>query len=162
MCFEGNQVAKGATLDGAAFMASCSNASGQTWKMVAAEPGYFKLQTKFLESKNKCLQGSEDEVLGAAAFMATCDDGWGQLWKMVPIKPGYFKLQTKFFESDNMCLEGNQVAKDARLGGAAFMAPCSNASGQAWKIVRGPTAQPSAEDAAPPVVQEPGADGQED
>ena len=168
-CLEGNQVAKGAMLGGAAFMAPCSNANGQTWKMVPVEPGSFKLQTAFLESKNKCLQGSEDEVFGAAAFMATCDDGWGQMWKMVPTKPGYFRLQTKFFESDNMCLEGNQVAQGAMLGGAAFMAPCSNAVGQAWKMVpvseEKPLAAPSEpaeqsapdappEEAPPPAVEE--------
>ncbi len=133
-CLEGNQVAKGATLGGAAFMDRCQNVSGQMWKMVPVGPGYFRLQTAFLESKNKCLQGSEDEVFGAAAFMATCSDSWGQMWKMVPVGPGYFKLQNKFFE--NMCLEGNQVAKGATLGGAAFMDSCQNVSGQMWKTLK--------------------------
>jgi hypothetical protein len=58
-CLEGNQVAPGAQLGGAAFMATCQNSSGQMWKMVPARPGYFQLQTAFLESKNKCLEGNQ-------------------------------------------------------------------------------------------------------
>jgi hypothetical protein len=61
------------------------------WKMVPARPGYFQLQTAFLESKNKCLEGNQvaqNSLLGGAAFMNTCSvsAGIGQMWKMVPIK----------------------------------------------------------------------------
>ncbi len=73
-------------------MATCQNAVGQMWKMVPVRPGYFKLQTAFLESKNKCLEGNNPEAegatLGGAAFMATCQNVDGQMWKMVPIKLG--------------------------------------------------------------------------
>ena len=86
-CFEGNRFAQGSTLGGAAFMDNCQNVSGQLWRLIPAQDGYFRLTTMFLEGENKCLEGnrfSPDSTLGGAAFMDNCQNVSGQLWKLVP------------------------------------------------------------------------------
>lgn len=136
-CLEGNRVAPGSTLDGAAFMDRCQNVSGQSWKLIPVNDGYFKLTTQFLESENMCLEGNKfdpSSTLKGAAFMDTCQNVTGQLWKKIPAENGYFKLTTKFLENENKCLEGNKVAPSSTLGGAAFMDDCQSVSGQLWKF----------------------------
>ncbi|MEM7555763.1 MAG: RICIN domain-containing protein, partial [Cyanobacteria bacterium P01_A01_bin.84] len=86
-CLEGNKLARGSTLNGAAFMDNCQNVTGQLWKLVPAGNGYFRLQTKFLEKENKCLEGNKlarGSTLNGAAFMDNCQNVTGQLWKLVP------------------------------------------------------------------------------
>ncbi|MBP7960950.1 MAG: hypothetical protein KBG20_01440 [Caldilineaceae bacterium] len=92
------------------------------------EGGYYRLQTRWLETENKCLEGNR------AAFMDDCREDPGQLWKLVPIADGYYQLQTKSMEAENKCLEGNQFATGAVLGGAAFMDTCQEAIGQLWSF----------------------------
>jgi hypothetical protein len=140
-CLEGNRLG-GDVLGGAAFMNDCATpSSGQLWKLVPADDGYYTLQTMFLESENKCLEGNRlgGDVLGGAAFMNDCaTPSSGQLWKLVPADDGYYTLQTMFLESENKCLEGNRLGGDA-LGGAAFMNDCAvPSSGQLWKLVPAP------------------------
>jgi len=86
-CLEGNRLAPGSVLDGAAFMDNCQNVTGQLWKFVDAGGGYYRLQTMFLEGENMCLEGnrlSPESVLQGAAFMDTCQNVTGQLWKLTP------------------------------------------------------------------------------
>ena len=88
-CLEGNRVARGSTLGGAAFMDNCQNVSGQLWKLVPAGNGYFRLKTQFLEKENKCLEGNRfapTSTLKGAAFMDNCQNVSGQLWKFKPIR----------------------------------------------------------------------------
>ena len=137
-CLEGNNQG-GAVLGGASFMNDCTApATGQLWKLVPASDGYYTLQTKYLESTNKCLEGNSQgsAVLGGAAFMSDCTaPATGQLWKLVPASDGYYTLQTKFLESRKKCLDGNSQG-GAVLGGAAFMNDCTASAGsQLWKLV---------------------------
>ncbi|MBA4383365.1 MAG: hypothetical protein C0410_01380 [Anaerolinea sp.] len=90
-CLEGNRLADDSVLGGAAFMNDCASpTTGQLWKVVPADEGYYTLQTMFLEAENKCLEGNrlaDDSVLGGAAFMNDCaSPTTGQLWKLVPTK----------------------------------------------------------------------------
>ncbi len=136
-CFEGNKVARGSTLGGAAFMDDCQNVSGQSWKMIPTGGGYFRLTTQFLEKENKCLEGNKfasGSTLGGRAFMDNCQNVSGQLWKMIPTSNGYFRLTTMFLEKENKCLEGNKFDFRSTLGGGAFMDNCQNVSGQLWKF----------------------------
>jgi hypothetical protein len=136
-CLEGNQVANSSFLGGAAFMDDCADVTGQFWKMIPADNGYFHLTTALLESRNKCLEGNRvanDSFLGGAAFMDDCTDLTGQLWKKVPADDNYFYLTTKFLESQSKCLEGNRVANDSFLGGAVFMDDCTGVTGQLWTL----------------------------
>ncbi|MGB1257566.1 MAG: RICIN domain-containing protein [Thiolinea sp.] len=138
-CLEGNKLAAGSTLGGAAFMDNCQNVSGQLWKFVPAGNGYYRLQTMFLEKENKCLEGNKvgsGSTLGGAAFMDNCQNVSGQLWKPVATGNGYYRLKTMFLEPENKCLEGNKFTPSSTLKGAAFMDNCQNVSGQLWKFVK--------------------------
>lgn len=138
-CFEGNRFAPESTLQGAAFMDTCQNVSGQYWKAVPANGGYFKLKTLF-QGEDHCLEGNAfapSSTLAGAAFMDTCQNVSGQLWKIVPAHDGYFRLKT-LFQGEDHCLEGNRFAPESTLGGAAFMDTCQNVSGQYWKITGTP------------------------
>lgn len=135
-CLEGNRFEANSTLRGASFMDDCQNVSGQLWKAVEDQNGYFRLQTQFLENENKCLEGNRvapGSTLGGAAFMDDCQNVSGQLWKMLPADNGYFRLTTMFLEGEGKCLESNRPAPGAYLGGGAFMDNCQNVSGQLWK-----------------------------
>ena len=133
-CLEGNQF-NGSVLNGAAFMDKCQDVSGQAWKVMPAENGYFKLTTQFRENENECLEGNQADgsVLSGVAFMDKCQDVDGQLWKATSADNGYVKLTTKFRENENECLEGNQIDGEV-LSGAAFMDKCQDVSGQLWKF----------------------------
>ncbi len=136
-CFEGNRLAPESVLKGAAFMDDCQNVSGQLWKKIPADNGYFKLTTLFLEGQYKCLEGNQvtdGSVLGGAAFMDNCRNVSSQLWKVMPVGNGYYKLTTMFLEGQNKCLDGNRLAPESMLGGAAFMNDCQDVSGQLWTI----------------------------
>ncbi len=166
-CFEGNQLAEDAVLEGAAFMDDCSEASGQAWKFVDAGDGAYRLQTQFLESEIKCLAGnrpSELAVLQGASYMDDCREVSDQLWRIAPVEdtasassrelvdlslsPGvviddtdvYYQLQSLVDSNGSKCLEGNRRADDAQLGGAAFLDDCQDVTGQQWRLV--PTDRP--------------------
>ena len=137
-CLEGNRLSSESVLKGAAFMNDCDRQTGQYWKAkpVPGKSGYYWLQTKFLESKNKCLEGnrlSPQSVLKGAAFMNDCDRQTGQFWKFVPDGNGYFRMKTDF-QGDNKCLEGNGLHPKAFMGGASFMDDCKNVTGQKWRV----------------------------
>ena len=137
-CLEGNRLSSESVLKGAAFMNDCDRQTGQYWKAkpVPGHDGYYWLQTAFLESKNKCLEGnrlSSNSVLKGGAFMNDCGRQTGQFWKMVPDRDGYFRLKT-LFQGENKCLEGNRLSSSSMLGGAAFMDDCQNVTGQLWKV----------------------------
>ncbi len=131
-CFEGNR--RGGSMNGAAFMDSCQNVSGQLWKAIPQGNGYAKLTTMFREGENECLEGNQrGGSMGGAAFMDSCQNVSGQLWKVIPQgDSGYAKLTTMFREGENECLEGNQ--RGGSMGGAAFMDSCQNVSGQLWTV----------------------------
>lgn len=87
-CFEGNQVALGAFLDGAAFMDDCAHVTGQQWKFVDAGNGAYRLQTELLAEQNMCLDANLDTgILPIAASMSACDQSPDQLWTLVPVTP---------------------------------------------------------------------------
>lgn len=138
-CLEGNEPLPGAIVQGAAFMDNCQNVTGQLWKLVPGDtPGYYKLQTKYLEAANRCLEGNqftEDALFNGAAFMDECQPVTGQQWKFVAAGDSTYRLQTEFQEEANKCLEGNRPADLAVLGGAAFMDDCQEVTGQVWKLM---------------------------
>jgi len=130
-CLDGNKPERGAFLGGAAFQDTCADVSGQLWKFVPADNGYFKLQTQYLEDQDMCLEGGSGAAKRSPAIQTTCDDVTGQLWKVIPIRDGYFKLQTMHLERQNMCLEGGSGAGKSS---AATQQECQNVSGQSWKF----------------------------
>ena len=137
-CLEGNNRTDGALLDGAAFMDYCRNVTGQLWKFVPTQQeGYYQLQTKALETQNKCLEGNRtapDAVLGGAAFMSDCSGASGQQWKLVDQGNGLYSLHTKFLEDQNKCLEGNRLHSGALVDGAAYQNDCKGLTGQLWTL----------------------------
>src|SRR5262245_4128846 len=50
------------------------------------------------------------------------------------IGPESYHLQTLSSEERGECFEGNAVTPGADVGGAAFMAPCADFSGQSWLL----------------------------
>ena len=149
----GNKVATGAYLGGAAYLAalSASNtfAPGQLWETLAGVNGYFGLTTRYVEAAGLVFEGNKVEpgyYLGGASFMASPPGpgqfASGQLWKMLPDVDGYFALTTSFVEGDGLVLEGNKVAPGSDLGGATHMthyiAPGEYYAGQLWRRVRFP------------------------
>jgi len=148
-CLEGNRFDPDSTLAGAAFMDDCADVTGQNWKFVeedkANSPGYYKLQTQFLEFQNKCLEGNvlaPNNTLAGAAFMDDCANVTGQYWKLIEFDSetitGYFQLVTLLSESRSECLEGNSLGETSTLDGASFMADCTNFTGQIWKVIAQP------------------------
>ena len=128
------------TLDGAAFMSEQKNASGEVWKAIPLENGYFKLTTMFVEDKGLTLEGNggygKNNTLDGAAFMSGQKNASGEIWKAIPLDNGYFQLTTKFVEDKGLVLEGNGgLSSDNTLGGAAFMSPQKDASGTMWKAI---------------------------
>ena len=100
--------------------------------------GYYWLQTRFLESQNKCLDGNEivdGAVLDGAAYMNDCSEAGGMLWKFVPTANGFYQFQTQSLEGAGKCLEGNETVETSVLQGAAFMDDCSAVTGQEWQFV---------------------------
>lgn len=88
-CLEGSKpFAAGDALKGAARMDPCGNFTGQYWRFLPKNDGYFQITNEFLEGENRCLEGSTPEAagdpLGGAARMDPCGNFSGQLWKLVP------------------------------------------------------------------------------
>jgi len=144
-CLEGNHFDPASTLEGAAFLDDCVDATGQEWKFVEVDsvnsPGQYFLQTKFREPENECLEGngiSPTSTLGGAAFMTGCGPFTGQIWIMTEFDsvnlPGYYHLQTLASAAENKCFEGNNVDAPVALTGGAYMSDCGNFSGQLWKF----------------------------
>lgn len=84
-CLEGNEV-NGSAKNGASFMDSCQDVSGQYWTAIPQNNGYFRLTTMFRQDKGECLEGNQvnGSALNGAAFMDRCQDVSGQLWKAIP------------------------------------------------------------------------------
>lgn len=136
-CLEGNRLAASSTLGGAAFMDTCQNVSGQSWRFVPIRnrPGYYRMKTRF-QGAGKCFEGNRfapSSTLGGAAFMDNCQNVSGQMWKIKNRGSQYFTLTTLFRESSNECLEGNAFKPTSTLGGAAFMSKCKPFSGQLFE-----------------------------
>lgn len=81
---------KNNTLDGAAFMSSQKNASGEMWKVIPSDTEYFQLTTMFVEDKGLVLEGNggldPNNTLGGAAFMSPQRDASGTMWKVIPVE----------------------------------------------------------------------------
>ena len=136
-CLESNSLTTGATLDGATFMDTCADVTGQLWKLVPLGDGYVQLQSMLSEGRGECLEGNAvaaTSTLEGASFMSPCGNFTGQAWKIYP-NGNHFQLQTQDAESRNECLEGNAVGATSTLGGASFMSTCDNVTGQLWKLV---------------------------
>lgn len=138
-CLEGNRLSEDSVLNGEAFMDDCQDVTGQLWKIVPTDDaGYYRLQTMFLESENKCLEGNrraDESVLGGGSFMDDCQNVTGQSFKFVDAGNGYYRIQTMFLEAENKCWEGNRLADASVLSGGAFMDDCQDVTGQLWKLV---------------------------
>ncbi len=83
---EGNKMATGSTLGGAAFMSGEKKVTGESWKLLPAGNGYFRLTTQFLEKERLCLEANRivaNAPLQGAAHMVPFADSPAQLWKLV-------------------------------------------------------------------------------
>ena len=88
-CLEGSRpFTPNDPLNGAARMDPCANSSGQFWRFIPKENGFYQLTNEFLEGENRCLEGSEptasNDPLGGAARMDPCGNFSGQMWKFMP------------------------------------------------------------------------------
>lgn len=116
-------------------MAPCERVTGQDWRFIPSGAGVYLLQPVLGEADGLCLEGNRvapGSTLGGAAFLADCVGASGQLWSVRSFDDGTFQLQTLFSQPDGTCLEGNRLGPDSTLGGAAFMAPCGNFTGELW------------------------------
>ena len=83
-CLEGNQ--RNGSMNGAAFMDTCQNVTGQMWKSIPLGDGYYKLVTQFREGEGECLEGNQrNGSMNGAAFMDACQNVTGQMWKAIPV-----------------------------------------------------------------------------
>lgn len=128
------------TLGGAAFMSAQKGASGEMWKAIPLDNGYFQLTSLFVEEKGLTLEGNggydSKNTLDGAAFMSAQKNASGEMWKVIPLDNGYFQLTSLFLEDKGLVLEGNGgYDPNSTLGGAAFMSPQKDASGTMWKVI---------------------------
>ncbi len=148
-CLEGNRVAAESFLGGASFRDTCLDVTGQLWQFSPSDDdGYYTLSTRQLQDDGHCLdRGDPDGETRAdqAVHLARCNDSPGQLWRLVDAG-GAFRIQSQDTEAANLCVEGNAVAKDAVLGGAAFLDGCQEVSSQVFELV---TVDDGTVDAAP-------------
>ena len=84
LCLESGAYDKSTGSGTGAYMANCSGQlyTGQMWKLLPAGDG-FKLQSKFREESNQCLESNKalaSSTLGGASFMDTCADVTGEIW----------------------------------------------------------------------------------
>jgi len=90
MCFESGKLSPDYMLGGASHMANCEDVSGQYWAVVPTDtPGYYYLQSLWLQPENKCLEGnvrSSDSFFGGSAYMNDCSGGANQLWGLTPVQ----------------------------------------------------------------------------
>jgi len=91
-------------------------------------PESYHLQTLSSEERDECFEAD------VVTLMAPCAGFSGQSWRLEPFGPGTFRLQTLMSEGRGECLEGNRVSPDAPVGGATYMAPCTNRPGQLWTV----------------------------
>lgn len=136
-CLEGNQVVQGATLNGAAFMSTCSGANGQAFRFIAIGNGYYRMTNRFLEQQSKCLEGNQYPAgyLGGASFMDNCQNVTGQFWKVIAQGGhAYMQMTTAFREGAKECFTGNPVGASYPLGGSAYMSSCQNLASQLWRL----------------------------
>jgi hypothetical protein len=77
------------TLGGAAFMSAQQGASGEMWKDLPLDNGYYQLTTLFVEDKGLVLEGNggldPKNTLGGAAFMSSQKNASGTMWKVIPV-----------------------------------------------------------------------------
>lgn len=83
-CLEGNQPG-GDYMGGAAFLHSCTGASGEAWVLTEVTDGAFWLATMFREPEGECLAGNYDGDPIEAAHMDSCMEARGQLWRLRPV-----------------------------------------------------------------------------
>jgi len=117
----------------AAALLAATPAAGQNFS------GYYRLQSMYLESEDRCLEGNRPgpgQAVGGAAFMDRCQNVSGQLWKLTREANGYYRLTTMFVEPEGLCFESNKPGHNMSMGGAAFMDRCQNVSGQLWRLTR--------------------------
>ena len=108
---------------------------------IAASGGYTHLTTMWVKNDNLCFESNKPQGqndLSGGSFMTPCGNFTGQLWKLEIAGRGYYLLRSMFTEKENLCLEGNEPVTGASMGGAAFMAPCGNFSGQLWRFQKDP------------------------
>ena len=77
-----------ASHDGASFMVSCQNVSGQKWKLVADASGY-RLKSMF-QGDNKCLDANDpaSSFHNGSVYMADCQSTYAsQSWDLVEALP---------------------------------------------------------------------------
>lgn len=107
---------------------------------LTAPKGWFRLETEADHDAGKSLEGNRIDPrssLGGASFMAPTGNFSGQMFRFATsgTAPGYCHLETLFLQSDGKALEGNVVAQGSTLGGAAFMAPKGDFTGQLWRAI---------------------------
>ncbi|MEZ5729460.1 MAG: hypothetical protein R3E48_16590 [Burkholderiaceae bacterium] len=155
-CLEGNLPNAAGNMFTGSFQDDCQNVTGQIWKIIPDQAGYFRLQTLQSAQVDRCLEGNQIGVLsalGGVTFMDRCKAASGQLWRFVDAGRGYYHLTTQFRERDNMCLEGNKRGPKAMLLGMAHLAQCQNVSGQFWRIILGSGGHPGPQQFVPPAPQ---------
>lgn len=84
-CLEGNG-ADSPVHDGAAFMDTCRDVTGQLWMPVRERGQQYRLKTQ-LGGDTMCLEANEagSSLHGGAAFMDTCQNVTGQLWRFADV-----------------------------------------------------------------------------
>jgi hypothetical protein len=122
--------AESTTMNGAAFMSSQKNGTGQQWQFVpdATRKGWYRLQTK-LHGNKKCLESNakNGQAKKGASFMDNCQNVSGQLWQLEDAGNGYYRLRS-MLHGKSHSLEGSKNAN-------SFMDKTQNVSGQLWYLV---------------------------
>jgi hypothetical protein len=124
-------------MNGGAFMSPQTGPpTGQQWKFVAVDRGWYKMQTR-LHGSNKCFEGNAVDgiVKQGAAFMDNCQNVPGQLWRLEEVSglTNVYRLKTQF-NGDGNSLEGNRIG--GSRGGNAFMNSTQNVTGQMWYLLK--------------------------
>ena len=89
LCLESGAYNKATGTGVGAHMASCAAGqlfTGQMWKLAPATGG-FRLQSKYREEANQCLEGNKvasGSTLGGISFMDACADVTGEIWTRIP------------------------------------------------------------------------------
>lgn len=97
---------------------------------------YF-ITTRATEGDVKCLRGRDTKGFNntnGAAVMTPCVPDEEQSWTLEPFSGDYYRLRTRAPHSAGLCLEGNGAKTTDDMGGAAFLAPCGNFTGQLWRL----------------------------
>lgn len=104
---------------------SCSNVTGESWRITSWGDGTWKLTTEFLGA-NKCLDG------GDFAQVVNCNGATGQHWIIKPVasQPGYYTV-TNAFVGSNKCLD---IVNGGPKNNYAQFSNCASSTGQNWKF----------------------------